>query len=42
MQANRNDLASIITLEAGKPFKEALGEVRRTPTTFCISTYILH
>ena len=27
MQANRNDLASIITLEAGKPFKEALGEV---------------
>eukprot|EP01036_Dinobryon_divergens_P029194 gene29194-38261_t len=27
MQENRNDLASIITLEAGKPFKEALGEV---------------
>jgi acyl-CoA reductase-like NAD-dependent aldehyde dehydrogenase len=27
MASNRNDLATIITLEAGKPFKEALGEV---------------
>jgi acyl-CoA reductase-like NAD-dependent aldehyde dehydrogenase len=39
MQENRNDLASIITLEAGKPFKEALGEVCRTSFQLITGTF---